>query len=442
MEFKNKKPIISKLIEIITPQFKLVPSVTKNISPTITNTDCLLSAFAMFNLKFPSLLKFNDMFRKKENSAEAQNLKNLFKIKKVPSDTYMREILDEISPKSLNNSFLDLHKYTQQKGLYEKYNFLGKNKLIPIDGSEFFNSNEIKCNHCLTKEHKNGVTSYHHQALACVIAHPGMKQVLPFAPEFICNEDGNTKNDCEINSGKRLLERLRKDCPDLEGIILADSLFSNAPFIKMIKDKNFHYIIGAKPGNHVYLYDSLKVYEEKNIIKKISFEKDGFLYEISYINNIWLNSSGDTFVNYIHLEETNKKGRKNIFSWVTDLLIEDNNCFEITIGGRTRWHIENQTFNTLKNQGYQFEHNFGHGNKNLCNVFAMTMFLAFLVDQIQELSCYFFQTSLYSHSARYCFWEKFKSVFSIFIIESWELFYKIANDNFVGIKVPITLNSS
>jgi hypothetical protein len=34
-------------------------------------------------------------------------------------------------------------------------------------------------------------------------------------------------------------------------------------------------------------------------------------------------------------------------------------------GARARWKIENETFNTLKNQGYHFEHNFGHGDQPL-----------------------------------------------------------------------------
>ena len=50
--------------------------------------------------------------------------------------------------------------------------------------------------------------------------------------------------------------------------------------------------------------------------------------------------------------------------------------------GRARWRIENETFNSLKNQGYEFEHNFGHGEKNLATVFAALMMLAFAIDQI------------------------------------------------------------
>jgi hypothetical protein len=60
--------------------------------------------------------------------------------------------------------------------------------------------------------------------------------------------------------------------------------------------------------------------------------------------------------------------------------------FDIMRVGRARWRIENETFNTLKNQGYHFEHNFGHGYKNLSVVFAVLMMLAFLVDQVQQIA--------------------------------------------------------
>jgi len=46
------------------------------------------------------------------------------------------------------------------------------------------------------------------------------------------------------------------------------------------------------------------------------------------------------------------------------------NAYQIMRGGRARWKIENETFNTLKNQGYNFEHNYGLGKKNLSVVFG------------------------------------------------------------------------
>ena len=63
-------------------------------------------------------------------------------------------------------------------------------------------------------------------------------------------------------------------------------------------------------------------------------------------------------------------------------------------GGRKRWSIENETFNTLKNMGYNWEHNYGHGEDNLATNFALLMMLAFMIDQIQELCCPIFRKVL------------------------------------------------
>ena len=79
------------------------------------------------------------------------------------------------------------------------------------------------------------------------------------------------------------------------------------------------------------------------------------------------------------------------FSWVTDLHVTKGNVYRLMRGGRARWKIENETFNTLKNQGYHFEHNYGHGTQNLSVVFALLMMLAFLVDQTQQLCCALFR---------------------------------------------------
>ena len=89
-------------------------------------------------------------------------------------------------------------------------------------------------------------------------------------------------------------------------------------------------------------------------------------------------------------------------------------------GGRARWKIENEVFNTLKNQGYQFEHNFGHGKKNLTSIFALLMMLAFLIDQIQEAACGLFQAALEKMISRRALWEIIRSYFYICFINSWQ----------------------
>ena len=88
-------------------------------------------------------------------------------------------------------------------------------------------------------------------------------------------------------------------------------------------------------------------------------------------------------------------------------------------GGRARWKIENETFNTLKNQGYQFEHNFGHGEKYLHTVFAYLMMLAFLIDQVQEATCGLFKAALEKMGTRRALWEKMRNFFFSYQINTW-----------------------
>jgi hypothetical protein len=93
-------------------------------------------------------------------------------------------------------------------------------------------------------------------------------------------------------------------------------------------------------------------------------------------------------------------------------------------GGRARWKIENETFNTLKNQGYNFEHNYGHGKNHLSTNMAMIMFLAFLIDQAQQLCCKPFQTMRrYVYTYR-TLWELLRSLIRIIVFKNFEELYK------------------
>ena len=109
------------------------------------------------------------------------------------------------------------------------------------------------------------------------------------------------------------------------------------------------------------------------------------------------------------------------FSWVTDIEISTTNVYWLMKGRRARWKIENETFNTLKNQGYKLEHNFGHGYKNLSVNFALLMMLAFLVDQVQEIGCQVFQAALEKKGRRIRLWNNIKAYFYTLFFDSWKM---------------------
>ena len=109
--------------------------------------------------------------------------------------------------------------------------------------------------------------------------------------------------------------------------------------------------------------------------------------------------------------EVAPKGQVQHFSWITDFLLTAEDVWDLMRAGRARWKIENETFNTLKNQGYQLEHNYGHGERNLSVVLASLMMLAFLVDQVQQLCCPLFQAAWVKMKTKRHLWEEIREHF-------------------------------
>jgi hypothetical protein len=130
---------------------------------------------------------------------------------------------------------------------------------------------------------------------------------------------------------------------------------------------------------------------------------------------------------------TDKKGKehreKKTYTWITDIWITKDNVKTLARGGRARWKIENETFNTLKNQGYYLEHNYGHGDKNLSVNMVTMMFTAFLVDQIQQACCQTFKKAFSVMNERPSYlWEKVLTIFKSWIIDSWDDIFTIITD--------------
>jgi len=397
----------------------------------ISLSDALMSGFALFSLKDPSLLAFD------ERRTTDSNLRRIYGIGHVPSDTQMRIILDAVEPVGIGPVFRDALRRLEQSKELDKFRFLHDSYLVSLDGTGYFSSNKIHCTSCLQKVNKRtGEVTYYHQLLGGVIIHPSRREVIPLMPEPIIKQDGKTKNDCERNAAKRFLFQLKQDYPDLSFTITEDALSPNAPHIRELKKHGFHYILGVKEGDHAYLFEQVALARQEGRTTEFEQWEGGVLHRFSFINQVPLNASNpDLLVNLIEYWET-KKGKTQHFSWVTDFTVTKLNAFAIMRGGRARWKVENETFNTLKNQGYHFEHNFGHGEQNLCVVFAMLMMLAFLVDQVQQLACELFRAALDKKGSKRSLWEEMRALFHTFELESMtQLFQAIL----YGYKSQITI---
>jgi hypothetical protein len=416
----RKKLSAPGLVQTARSAFEKVPD-HRSPGCTYSMPDALMSGLAIFGLKFPSLLNFD---QNRNEPVIRHNLESLYGVKQAPCDTQLRSILDPVDPAHLRRAFRDIHRDLQRGKALEAYRFMGDYYLVSIDGTGQFSSGSIHCDDCCVKNHKNGDTSYYHQLLGAVLVHPDLSTVLPLAPEPITHQDGNTKNDCERNASKRLLAALREEHPYAKFIILEDGLASNGPHLKLLKKLKIHFITEVKPGDHEALFATVQeklVANECEELEKI--DEHGVIRGFRFVNDIPLNKAHpDLLVNFLEFWEIDGDKEK-LFSWCTDLKLDKENVTDVTKGGRTRWKVENETFNTLKNLGYHFEHNYGHGEQHLSSVFAFLMMLAFLIDQIQELCCGLFDKARHRLRSRITFWERVRSLFLSYFIDSWQTFW-------------------
>jgi hypothetical protein len=261
--------------------------------------DALMSGVAVFGLKYPSLLKFDEAYS--EEAVIRANLKSLYGVKRAPCDTQLRTRLDTVEPERLRPAFGAVHRHLQRHKALEAYEYLDGYYLVSLDGTGQFASSAISCPQCCVKKKGQANESYYHQLLAAVIVHPQLKSVLPLMPEAITRQDGASKNDCERNASKRLLTALRQEHPKLKLIIVEDSLASNGPHLELIESLGMRYIIGVKSGDHESLFAQVQVKLCAGACQEWEYtDAQGVEHGYRWVNGLSLNQSHpDQKVNFL-----------------------------------------------------------------------------------------------------------------------------------------------
>lgn len=426
---------------------------------TISLRDFLVSSFAVFSLKYPSLLNFE---KEMQECEKKKNLKSLFKLENIPSDTHLRDVMDKVETNEFRRAFKKLFSFCQRNKLLERYEFRRVRSLpyylLSVDGTGYYHSNKVGCSSCnqYKGSEERKLKRFGHHVLGGSLVHPERKEVLPVFPEPIIAQDGDNKNDCELNAFKRFIVSLRREHPKLNLILNLDALYASAPAINLLFEHEYSFITVIKETNR----NVFRQVEEGEKSKETghyeySYEigdkiKKQVIHKYRYRKNVHLNQDPRSVrVNFVEFWEeinwVNKDGINKVkrvhFAWVTDLDVKKESLIKIMKGGRARWKIENETFNTLKNQGYNFEHNYGHGKSNLSVNFIVMMFLAFFVDQIQQASCQAFKKALEKVGSKRALWKKMSSWFEMFELEKWgHMFMAISGE--LKIEGKLVFNTS
>src|ERR1700693_2524761 len=135
-----------------------------------------LSAFSVFFMGSPSFLEHQRVL---ERGQGRSNCQGLFGMAAIPSDNYIRLMLDGAAPASFDGLFM---RAIEKAGSLTRFQCLGGRVLIALDGSEYFCSRKIQCSQCSTRRRSDGGTEYFHGFLGASVGAPGHQQVLALPP--------------------------------------------------------------------------------------------------------------------------------------------------------------------------------------------------------------------------------------------------------------------
>ena len=259
-----------------------------------------------------------------------------------------------------------------------KFRLLGEYFMIAIDGTGHPVFSQRHCPHCLTKTKDDKILYYYHNVLeAKLVTETGL--AISVETEFICNSDGASKQDCELNAFYRMAERLKKRFPQLKICLLLDSLYAAAPVMNTLKKYRWKYIITFKEGSMPERYDEFLKLKKLCPQNSLEITDDNAVQKFSWVGDI---DHKGNFFDVIELNEIRENSQTR-FVWLTNLKVAKNNIVQIAKGGRLRWKIENEGFNIQKNRGFNLEHPYSQNEISMKN-FYLLLQIAYIISQIME----------------------------------------------------------
>jgi hypothetical protein len=397
---------------------------------TGTNTqfemaDIALSAFAVFFTQCPSFLSFQQNL---EQTHGRNNARSLFQLGRIPSDNHVRQTLDPVEPRHLFSLFDDLHQAFAEAGLLSAMRAVRDTRLIALDATWYFSSQSqnIHCPNCSSLRHTAGQTTHFHSAITPVIVSPGHAQVVPLRPEFITPQDGQVKQDCELNAAKRWLAAHAHRYATGNDTLLGDDLYAHQPFCRQVLLHGFHFLFTCQPASHAHLsgwVEALAASARPMLKLRVKGQSNRWEYhQYRWANGVPLTDAQDALqVNWCELTITDGAGAvcyRN--SFITDWELNADHVAGLVAAGRARWKIENESNNVLKNRGYHLEHNFGHGKQHLASLLATMNLLAFGLHTLLELTDASYRLIRATVGARRKFFHHLEALTTYLYFESWE----------------------
>ena len=357
---------------------------------TYTQADLVLMGILKNMCAVKSMRSMEETFNEQQCIDTLRLLSGDQGLMEMPHADTVNYYLERLSPACLAEVRKKMVKSLIRKKSFYRSKLLGKYWRIIIDGTGLFYFREKHCRNCLmttiTREEdgkKVKLKRYYHKVLeAKLVLAPGI--IISLDTEFIENENEDvSKNDCELNAAKRLLERLGRDYPRLPVCLQGDALYAAEPVMKICRGHGWKYILTQKEARQKILSESYDwIASGGGAETAEGIGKEGGRGE--YINHVKETAGKKEEANmyryWYETEEGGKKERKE-FQWITNMELTKRNLEEMIEADRGRWKIENEGFNNQKNGIYDIEHLNSRDSSAMKNHYLITQ-IADIIMQI------------------------------------------------------------
>jgi hypothetical protein len=349
-----------------------------------------MTAFFTFFLQSPSFRSHEKYLKQLARNGNAARLLHL---DDVPCANQVRTVLDSVAPLHLLPLHDEIFRRLDRSGQLRQLRGFGTDLLIPLDGTCYFSSKRIHCQNCSATTHEDGSVTSSHTAILPAIVLPGETFALPLAPEFVTPQDGHSKQDSETAAAKRWMHDFRDHHKTIAATLLGDDLYSRQPMCETALEHRFNFIFICKPDSHTTLSTRIAELQRANALqtRTVRLFREG-RWEVNFYRWAWdvpLRAGDDALhVQWIEITTAVDTTGEIVYqnSFITNHPITTDNAETVVTAGRSRWKIENEEHNTLKNHGYNLMHNFGHGKRFLSSLLVSLMCLAFAFHTLLDLA--------------------------------------------------------
>jgi hypothetical protein len=257
--------------------------------------------------------------------------------------------------------------------------------LVVLDGTGQFYFRKKHCAHCLTKT-VDGKTQYYHHVLEAKLVTPS-GLAISIGSEFIENSDPKaTKQDCELKAFARLAPRLKKDFPQLLLCLCMDGLYANGTALSICEQNRWKYFITFKEGSMPAVWKEYRTLLELCPQNRTTHTTDlGARQTFAWVEDLEYVDEQNRRQRFNAFQCHQQDGQdKKLFAWLTNFTIRPQNVVALgNRGGRCRWKIENEGFNIQKNGGFNLEHAYGTGERQIKNYYVLLQ-IAHMILQLIE----------------------------------------------------------